>query len=105
MTTPFVTRCVRLVALLCALWIGGSAGPAFGQATETPHGKVTTTAQEEYVPIDQLPENEKLPAAPFLVGAYAVAWVAILGYLLMLWRRLGRVEAELRDARRTAGGR
>lgn len=65
----------------------------------------TTAAQDEYVPIDQLPEEDKLPAAPFLVGAYTVAWLAILVYLLMLWRRLGRVEHELREARRATGGR
>jgi CcmD family protein len=57
------------------------------------------------VPIDQLPEGEKLPAAPFLVGAYAVAWAAVLIYVLMLWRRLGRVEQELQAARRATSGR
>ena len=65
----------------------------------------TTAAQDEYVPIDELPEGEKLPAAPFLIGAYTVAWLAILVYVLMLWRRLGRVELELQEARRAAGGR
>lgn len=101
--TTLVTRIARSLALACALFVGAGARPALAQATETPHGKMTTSAQEEYVPIDQLPENEKFPAAPFLIAAYAVAWGAILIYLLMLWRRLGRVEADLAEARRLSG--
>ena len=100
----FVNRSARILALVLVL-LGAGAPIARGQATQTPHGPVTTAAQEEYVPIDQLPESEKLPAAPFLIAAYAVAWGAILVYLLMLWRRLGRVEQELREARRTVGPR
>ena len=57
------------------------------------------------MPIDQLPESEKLPAAPFLISAYVVVWGALLVYVLTLWRRLGRVEAELREARRDVGAR
>ena len=65
----------------------------------------TTAAQDEYVPIDQLPDEDKLPAAPFLVGAYTVAWLSILIYVWMLWRRLGKVEHELQEARRATGAR
>ena len=57
-------------------------------------------AQEGFVPIDQLPTTEQLPAAPLLIGAYAFAWVAILLYVWSVWRRLDRVERELRDVSR-----
>ncbi|BCS33258.1 hypothetical protein TBR22_A24850 [Luteitalea sp. TBR-22] len=103
--TTLVTRYARSLALACALLAAVGVRPALAQAPETQPGKTTTAAQDEYVPIDQLPDNEKLPAAPFVIGAYAVAWVAILVYLLMLWRRLGRVEADLHDARRLAAGK
>jgi CcmD family protein len=49
----------------------------------------------EFVPVDQLPPSEQLPAAPLLIAAYAFAWVAVLGYLWSVWRRLVRVEGEL----------
>jgi CcmD family protein len=39
------------------------------------------------------------------MGAYAIAWIAVFGYLWSIWRRLNRVERELADvSRRTAGG-
>lgn len=99
-----VLRVVR-VMMLAGVLLGGGAPLAHAQAAPAAQGPTTTAAQDEYVPIDQLPEGEKLPAAPFLVGAYTVAWAAVLIYVLMLWRRIGRVEQELRAARRAADGR
>ncbi len=54
-----------------------------------------TPAQEGFVPVDELPPEDRLPAAPLLVAAYAVAWSAILFYVWSLWRRLSRVEHEM----------
>ena len=45
-------------------------------------------AQDEFVPIDELPPQEQLPAAPLLIAAYSVAWVAVAGYLFSIWRRM-----------------
>ena len=99
-----LTRIARTAALL-ALLTTFPAPAARAQAAQPSQAPPTTAAQDEYVPIDQLPESEKLPAAPFLIGAYVVVWGALLVYVLILWRRLGRVEAELRQAQRIAGGR
>jgi CcmD family protein len=55
-----------------------------------------TEPQGEFLPIDQLPPAEQLPAAPLLVAAYAFAWLAVFFYVWTVWRRLGKVEAELR---------
>jgi hypothetical protein len=52
--------------------------------------------QSEFVPISQLPESEKLPAAPLLVTAYAVFLVLMVFYVWTVWRRLNRVESEMR---------
>jgi CcmD family protein len=52
---------------------------------------------EGFEPIDKLPPAEQLPAAPLLVAAYAFAWLAVFFYLWTVWRRLNRVEAEMRD--------
>jgi CcmD family protein len=57
-------------------------------------------AQDEFVPIDQLPPDEKLPAARLLIAAYAVAWVGIAAYLWSIWQRLGRVEREMAEVSR-----
>jgi CcmD family protein len=51
---------------------------------------------QEMVSISQL-DQERLPAAPFVYGAYAFVWVALVAYVFLLWRRLSRVERELAD--------
>ncbi len=52
--------------------------------------------QSEFVPIDTLPPAYQLPSAPLLVGAYAFVWLATMFYLWTIWRRLGKVEADMR---------
>ena len=51
--------------------------------------------QSEFIPLNELPVSEKLPAAPFLIAAYAFVWVAVMFYLWTIWRRLNKVEADL----------
>jgi len=51
--------------------------------------------QSEFVPVNELPVAERLPAAPFLICAYAFVWVAVMFYLWTIWRRLNKVEADL----------
>ena len=98
-----VTRLARILALVLCL-TGPGASLLQAQTTASPQPPVTA-AQEEYVPIDELPDSEKMPAAPFLIAAYIVVWSVLLIYVLSLWRRLSRVEADLREARRTFGAR
>ena len=65
-----------------------------------------TPAQEGFVPVDQLPGQEELPAAPLVAAAYGIAWAAVLIYLFSIWKRLGAVEREMADvARRLDGGK
>jgi hypothetical protein len=44
--------------------------------------------------------RESIPAAPFLAGAYAFMWVAVLIYVALVARRLGRVQSDIDDLRR-----
>jgi CcmD family protein len=79
MTGP-VRRVVA--AALCALWAG-----------------VSLCAQQQttqFVPLDQARQPE-MASAPLLYGAYAFVWAALVVYLFTIWRRVGRVERELRD--------
>jgi CcmD family protein len=56
-------------------------------------------AQKEFVPADSIAKQE-IPAEPLLYGAYAFVWAALIVYVFFLWRRIGRVERELRDVNR-----
>jgi CcmD family protein len=56
-------------------------------------------AQEEFVPVSDAGQ-EQLPAAPLVMAAYAVAWLAVFLYVWSIWRRLTRVERELGDVSR-----
>ena len=75
------------------------SGPGLLAQTSQPQ------AQEGFVPVDQLPDQEQLPATPLVAAAYGVAWGAVFLYIWSLWRRLGRVERELAEvARRINSG-
>ncbi len=47
------------------------------------------------MPIDQLPPQEQVPAAPMVVAAYSFVWIAFLAYVLQLVKRVRKVEADL----------
>ena len=65
------------------------------------------SAPDGFVPADSIKPQEQLPAAPLVIGAYAVAWVAVFGYLWSIWNRLGRVERDILEVsrRQSAGER
>jgi hypothetical protein len=85
----------RFAAVVASLLL--SAVPLVAQA---PPG------QTEFVPLNELPPTEQLPAAPLLVTAYAVFLVLMIFYVWTVWRRLSRVETEMRalEQRTTAKG-
>jgi CcmD family protein len=86
----------RALGALALMAVLGAAVPVMA-AAQPP------AAQDEYVPVKEVPPEDQLPAAPLLIGAYAIAWVAILGYLWSIWSRLGTVERELQQLRQRAG--
>jgi len=74
----------RVLATVAALAV---ALPVVALAQPPDDGFVTMTP-------DQMAQ-EALPAAPYVFAAYAVAWVAVLAYVLVLWRKQARLEREL----------
>ena len=86
-----------LVLLVAPAW----TVPSIAQTSQPP-------AHEGFVPVEDLPNQEQLPAAPLVAAAYGVAWAAILIYVWFLWRRLAQVERDLADVARrvnSGGGR
>jgi len=73
-----------LAVLLVQVWLQAQS--------QAPEGFVQMTPEE-------MAARETIPAAPLLLAAYAVVWVVLVGYVFLLWRRLGRVEQELADVR------
>lgn len=55
---------------------------------------------EGFVPVNELPPADQLPAAPLLITAYAFVWLAAMVYLWSIWRRLNKVEREMRALER-----
>jgi CcmD family protein len=51
--------------------------------------------QGEFIPIDQLPVQDQMPAAPLLVSAYAFVMIVLFLYLFMVARRLSNVQREI----------
>ena len=78
---------VAAAAILALLVV---SAPAVQAAQQPPPQQ-----QDEFVPIDQLPPQDQLPAAPLLIGAYSFVALALFAYMISLSRRLGRVQREI----------
>ena len=52
--------------------------------------------QGGFVPADSVPAADQLPAAPLLITAYAFVWIAAMVYVWSIWRRMNKVEDEMR---------
>jgi CcmD family protein len=84
-------------AVAVALLFAGS--PLAAAVAQPP----TTAAQDGFLPVDESKQQEQLPAAPLVMAAYALAWLAIVVYVWSLWSRLGKVERELAEVTRRVG--
>ena len=51
--------------------------------------------QGQFVPMNEVPLADQLPAAPLLITAYAFVWIAVMAYVWSIWRRLNKVEADM----------
>jgi len=83
---------MRVAVLLALLFV---ATPAFARQPQPQPQPAPPAATDEFVPISQLPPQDQLPAAPLLVTAYAFVWVALMGYLVSVGRRLTKVQHEV----------
>ncbi len=57
-------------------------------------------ATEGFVPMSELANREVLPATPLVFYAYGFVWVALMAYVWMIWRRMGKVEQDIDSVRK-----
>ena len=81
----------------CLLTVLLLAAP-LAAAMQPPNG----AARDGFVPLDWLPPQDQLPAAPLLITAYVFVWVLLMTYLWSIARRLGKVEREMQTLQRRA---
>jgi CcmD family protein len=83
-------RLLRALALLAALIAIPAAWPSTAMANQP-------RPPEGFVPVDGVPPGEEIPAINMVAAAYGFAWVALLGYVWSIAKRLKQVETELSD--------
>jgi CcmD family protein len=87
---------VRLTAVVVlALVPIVSCAPQQVDEVRVAQAQPPTEQQEEFIPIDQLPPQEQLPAAPLLVGAYAFVLLMLFAYMVTVSRRLTAIQREV----------
>jgi hypothetical protein len=85
---------VRRLLFACLL-IALAAAPMFAQP-----------GQDGFVQVTGAPPGEQIPAAPLVISSYAFFLVLLFVYLWTIWRRIGKVEADMRalERRQPDGG-
>jgi CcmD family protein len=93
-----MTKVMRLFGTLATMaWLAWLTMPLAAQPA-------TGAAQDGFVPLDSLPPQEQLPAAPLLITAYAFVWVLLMVYLWSIAKRMRRVESEMEALQRRSPG-
>ena len=89
---PAINRraAVIVVALLC--WV---ALPVETTAQSKEQTQKEQTQVGGFVPFDQLPPTEQIPAARLLIAAYVFVIVLLFLYVVSVARRLNTVQAEV----------
>ena len=84
-----------------------SAAPARAELQSQPSPSAQKPT-DGFEPISEIPPEDRMPAAPMVVAAYAFVMLAFFAYVLSLARRLGavnqeisRLESELKRSGRT----
>jgi CcmD family protein len=87
------------------MMIGLLAAPAFAQAPAQPPA-TPPPAQDGFQPfVPGQGAVEQLPATPLVFTAYALVWIIVVLYVWSIWRRLARVETEVRALQQKGGAR
>lgn len=97
MFRPQISVCRFLAAGL--LFVLALSPSVFAQTQPTP-AATPQAATDEFRPMSELAPREVLPATPMVFYAYAFVWLALIGYVFFLWRRMAGVERDLAAVQR-----
>ena len=86
-----VLVCVCALGLLAGLRVDARQQPPAAPATQP----APQAAQDEFVPVKDLPLADQMPAGPLVLGAYGFIWAVVLVYVFMLSRRLQAVQKDI----------
>ena len=89
---PVLTSFLRVVVLVLGL---SGIGPSVITPLASVSAQTQPKQQEVFIPVDQLPPQEQLPAAPLLIGAYAFVLLMLFGYMFTVSRRLNTIQHEV----------
>lgn len=78
-----------LRVLACVVLLAMPVSVAAQQPAQPP------PAQEEFVPLSEVPPSEQIPAFTLVAVAYGFVWLALIGYIWSVSQRLQKVEREL----------
>jgi hypothetical protein len=96
----------RMFARLLSLALAALAAvSALGTITAAPLLAWQPAPQGDFVPFTGVPPDQQMPAAPLVIGAYAFFLLLMMFYLWTIWRRIGKVEADMRALERRQVGR
>lgn len=87
----------RWAAALTVLVGAVLVGAASAQTQPPPQPPAAT---DGFVPMSAAAPREMLPATPLVFYAYSFVWLALIGYVFSIWRRMARVERDLADVQR-----
>ena len=82
-------------AFACLVALAFTASPVFA---------VQPPPQDAFVPFTGVAPGEQIPAAPLVAGAYAFFLLLMVFYLWTIWRRIAKVETDMRALERRTGG-
>ena len=75
-------------AILVAVLLAAPLAPTALAAQPQP-------SPDEFVPLSEVPPEEQIPAINLIAAAYGFVWIAVVGYVWSLGRRLQKAEADL----------
>lgn len=81
-------------------WVAAVAFVLLCVAAASAQTQPPPAAIDGFVPMSSAAPREVLPAAPLVFYAYSFVWLALIGYVFSIWRRMARVEQDLADVHR-----
>jgi CcmD family protein len=100
----YLTTLFLLFVALTPAALAGASSPGATVLAVSVQQPAPAAVPDGFEPVGSQPPPEQMPAAPFVMAAYAFVWLALLAYLWSIWRRLQAVERDLAAVSRRLEG-